>query len=209
MTSNTKFCPLKFSGRPFVKQFALCYRSVVCLSCPVCMSCLWRSCTVAKRLDGSKWNLETWHTGRPRPWPHCIIIIIQHLYSALKSCKGYGGAEKTTPCGKTLKISFRKDSPPSTSTICVQISWNLADRKSVKWCVIYVTKWWGPSSPPPKGHSPSIFGPYLLQPNGCMDQDVTWYGARSRPRRHCITWGPRRSSPKGGGAEASAQRTLC
>ena len=29
---------------------------------------------------------------------------------------------------------------------------------------------WGPSSPPPKGHSPSppIFGPYLLWPNGWM-----------------------------------------
>jgi len=32
--------------RPFAKRFALCYRSVVCLSCPVC---LWRWCTVAKR----------------------------------------------------------------------------------------------------------------------------------------------------------------
>jgi len=32
----------------FVKRFALCYRSVVCL---------WRSCAVAKRLDGSRWNL--------------------------------------------------------------------------------------------------------------------------------------------------------
>jgi len=28
-----------FSGRPFVKRFALCYRTVVCLSCPV-LSCL-------------------------------------------------------------------------------------------------------------------------------------------------------------------------
>ena len=32
---------------------------------------------------------------------------------------------------------------------------------------------------PPKGHSPHpIFGPYLLRPNDCMDQDATWYGAR-------------------------------
>jgi len=31
-----------------------------------------------------------------------------------------------------------------------------------------------PAPPPPKGHRPPpIFGPYLLQPNGCMDQDVT------------------------------------
>jgi len=27
----------QFIGRPFVKRFALCYRSVVCLSCPVCL----------------------------------------------------------------------------------------------------------------------------------------------------------------------------
>ena len=33
----------------------------------------------------------------------------------------------------------------------------------------------GPSFPPQKGHSPyPIFGPYMLRPNGCMDQDVTW-----------------------------------
>ena len=48
-----------------------------------------------------------------------------------------------------------------------------------------------PAPPPPKGHSPPIFGPYLLRPNGCMDQDVTWFGARPRPRRLCVRWGPR------------------
>ena len=30
----------------------------------------------------------------------------------------------------------------------------------------------------PKGaETTQTFGPYLLRPNGCMDQDVTWYGA--------------------------------
>ena len=38
--------------------------------------------------------------------------------------------------------------------------------------------------------------PYLLRPNGCMDQDVTWCGARSRPRRRCVRWGPRSPFPK-------------
>jgi len=46
-----------------------------------------------------------------------------------------------------------------------------------------------PAPPPLKGHSPPIFGPYLLRPNGCMDQDVTWYGGRPRPRRLCVRWG--------------------
>jgi len=47
---------------------------------------------------------------------------------------------KTTPCGKILKILFRKDSPPRRSTSCVQISWNLTNQKSVKSCIIYQTK---------------------------------------------------------------------
>ena len=56
-----------------------------------------------------------------------------------------------------------------------------------------------PAPPPPKGHSPHpIFGPYLLRPNGCMDQDATWYGARSQPRRLCVRRDPALPSPKRG-----------
>jgi len=50
----------------------------------------------------------------------------------------------------------------------------------------------------PKWHSPPIFGPYLLWPNGSMDQDATWCGGRPRPRRHCVRWGPSSLSPKMG-----------
>jgi len=59
---------------------------------------------------------------------------------------------------------------------------------------------WGPSSPPPKGHSPSNFRVYLLRPNRCMDQDATWYGGRPRPRRLCVRWRPVPPLQKGGGA---------
>ena len=53
----------------------------------------------------------------------------------------------------------------------------------------------GTQLPLPKGaQPPPIFGPYLLRPNGCMDQDATWYGARPRPMRLCFIWGP--SPPK-------------
>jgi len=31
-----------------------------------------------------------------------------------------------------------------------------------------------PAPPPPKGHSPPILVPYLLWPNGWMDQNATW-----------------------------------
>ena len=53
-----------------------------------------------------------------------------------------------------------------------------------------------PAPPPLKGHSPPIFGPYLLRPNGCMDQDATWYGDRPWPRRLCVRWGPPGAPPQ-------------
>jgi len=48
-------------------------------------------------------------------------------------------SKKRPLCGQILKISFRKDSR-RRSMSCVQISSNLADRKSVKSCVIYLSK---------------------------------------------------------------------
>jgi len=64
-------------GRPSVKRFALCYRTIVCLSypvlfsvfCPVCLSV----CNVGVLWpNGLADRDETWHAGRPRPWPHCV-----------------------------------------------------------------------------------------------------------------------------------------
>jgi len=55
-----------------------------------------------------------------------------------------------------------------------------------------------PAPLPTKGAEPPIFVPYLLRPNGCMDQDATWYEGRPRPRRHCVRWGPSSSSPERG-----------
>ena len=116
-------------GRPFVKRFALCYQSIVCLSCPVCLS-----------------------------------VTLVH-------------------CSQTVGwIKMKLD---------VQVGLGPG----------HIVLDGDPASPPPKGHSPHpIFGPYLLRLNGCMDQDVTWYGARPRPRRLCVRWGPSPPPPKGGRA---------
>jgi len=43
---------------------------------------------------------------------------------------------------------------------------------------------------PKRAQPPPIFSLCLLQPNGWMDQDATWYGGSSQPRRHCVRWGP-------------------
>jgi len=51
-------------GRPFVKRFALCYRTIVCLSCPVCN-------VDVLSPNGSMDQDATLCGGRPRPRPHC------------------------------------------------------------------------------------------------------------------------------------------
>jgi len=48
--------------------------------------------------------------------------------------------EKKTPYGQIVKNWFQKDSCGCRNTYCIQISWNLAYRKSVKSHVAYLTK---------------------------------------------------------------------
>jgi len=64
-------------GRPFVKRFALWYQTVVYM--PVCLSVCLSVLSVLSVCDvGVLWpngwadQDETWHAGRPRPWPHCV-----------------------------------------------------------------------------------------------------------------------------------------
>jgi len=52
----------------------------------------------------------------------------------------------------------------------------------------------GDPSPSKGGHNPKLFGLYdLLWPNGCMDQDATWYGGSLGPGDTVLDVGP--SSP--------------
>ena len=60
-------------GRPFLKRFALCYRTVV-LSCPILSVCL-SVCNVSVLWPNGWINQdETWHSGRPRPRPYCVRL---------------------------------------------------------------------------------------------------------------------------------------
>ena len=51
-------------GRPFLKQFALCYRTIVCLVLSICDGVLWPN----------DWTYQdaTWHGARPQRRPHCV-----------------------------------------------------------------------------------------------------------------------------------------
>jgi len=45
-------------------------------------------------------------------------------------------------------------------------------------------------APPPQKGGRQTFGPFLLWPNGRMDQDGTYHGGRPQPWRLCVRWGP-------------------
>jgi len=51
---------------------------------------------------------------------------------------------------------------------------------------------------PKRGRTPQLFGPCLLWPNGCTEQDGTWHGRRPHPRRLCVRWGRSPVSPERG-----------
>jgi len=121
---------------------------------------------------------ETWHAGRPRPWPHCV-----RWGPRSPSQKG-GGAPKFSAhvyCVKTagwIKM-----------VLGLEVGFSPGD----------FTLDGDPLPPPKRGRSPfPIFGPFLLWPNGWMHQDATWYGGRPWPRRHCVRWGPSSALPKKG-----------
>ena len=81
--------------------------------------------------------------------------------------------------------------PPqfSANVYCGQMAgWiKMALGMEVGLCLCHIVLDWDPSPLPLRGTAP-IFGLYLLWPNGWMDQDVTWYGDRPRPRRLCVRW---------------------
>jgi len=109
---------------------------------------------------------ETWHAGRPRPWPHCVIW-------------GPGPPPQ-------------RGTDPNFPTISVVAKW--LDGSRFHLLGRYIGH--DPSDivldgdlalPPPKrGQSPpTIFGPCLLCPNGCINQDATCYDGKPWPGQHC------------------------
>ena len=121
---------------------------------------------------------ETWHVGRPQPWPHRV-----RCGPSSPSPKGH------SPLQFSVHIRCGQMAGWIKMPLGMEVHIGLGD---------FVLNG-DPAPAPPKGHSPHpIFGPYLLRPNGCMDQDATWYGARPQPMRLCVRWRPRSTFPKKG-----------
>jgi len=66
-------------------------------------------------------------------YDHCGVMAAWNR-KTLKKKFNFLRFWKTTHYGKIFKILFRNDSSRHQSTYCVQILWNLTDRKSVKLC---------------------------------------------------------------------------
>jgi len=158
-------------GRPFVKRFAICCRSVVCLS-RLSVTLVYCGQTVGRiqiKL-GMQVGLVPNHTvldGNPgTPPPKGLSPqVLAHI------CCGQMARWIKMPLGRKVgldprDIMFDDDQLPL----------------------------------PKKRAEPPIFGPYLLCSNGWMDLDVTyvtWYGGRRRPKRHCVEWGSNSPPEKG------------
>jgi len=103
---------------------------------------------------------ETWQSGRPWPWPHCV---------------------RWGPSSPSPK---RGSSPPFLAHICCDqmpgwIKMPLGTEVGLSPSDIALDG--DPAPLPQKGAEPPVFGPCLLWPNGRMDHDGTWYGRRPRP----------------------------
>jgi len=134
--------------------------------CPVCdVGVLWP--------NGWMDRDETWHAGRPRPWPH--YVRWEPSFFPPKGAQPSSKFLAHVCCGQMagwIKMPLGREVGLGPSDIALD----------------------GDPAPLPKrGQSPPILGPCLLWQNGWMHQDGTWHGGRPRPRPHCIRWGP--SSP--------------
>jgi len=156
-------------GEPFIKRFALCYRTIVLsVSLSVLSVCL---------------SAKLVYCGQTVGWIKMKLVI------------GVGlGPDQNVLDGDPTPLLQKGHSPqfwPMSvvakrldGSRCHLVWWSALARQH---CVR-----WGPSSSSPKqgARHPPIFGWCLLWPNGEMDQDATWYGGKPRPRPHCVRWGP-------------------
>ena len=139
------------------------------LSCPVCdVGVLWP--------NGLTDEDETWHAGRPRPWPHCVRW--GPSFPSPKRAQPPSQFSAHICCGKMaawIKMPLGMEVGRGPGDFALDGD---------------------PALPSPKGAQPPIFGPYPIWPNDWTDQDATWYGGRPRPKRLCVRWG-RPPSKKG------------
>jgi len=143
-------------GRPFVKHFAICYRSVVCLSC-------WSETLVHCGQTVGQINIKL---GMQVGLGPGHIVLDRNPAPLVKKGQNLPifGPYLLWPNGGWIKMPHGREVGLGSRDIVLD----------------------GDPAPLPKrGQSPQIFGPSVLWPNGWMDQDGTWHGGQPRSRPHC------------------------
>jgi len=178
--------------RPFVKRFAPCYQTVVCMYVlSVCdVPALWP--------NGWTDQDETWHAGRPRSWPYYVRWEPSTLprkgtepppqFSAHFYCGQTAGWIKM-PLGMKVGLSPGDSVLDGDPVPSPQSGWSPSPIFGA--FLLWPNGWMhqdasaqgtlcemGTQPLPKKEAEPPIFGPCLLWPNGWMDQDGTWHGGR-------------------------------
>jgi len=206
-------------GWPFVKRFALCHETVVCLSCPVCnVGILWS--------NGWTDQYESWHAGKIRPWPHCFRWGSSSpppkgyspQFAAHICCRQMAGWIKI-PLGMEVglgPVDFllnghraplnKKGAEPPTRIFrpCPLRPSCWMDQDGTwhgggPWCRPNCARW-GPSSTPQKGAEPTNFRPICIAAKRLDASIYHFHGCRPQPRPHCVRWEPS-SPPLKNGAE--------
>ena len=140
--------------RPFVKRFALYHRTAVLSVCPIYLSV----CPVCDdgvlSPNGSMDQDETWHAGRPQPWPHCV------RRGPSSPSPKRGGAPNFRPISVVAKWldgsrCHLEGGRPQPKRHCVR---------------------WGPSSLPKRGRSPQFSAYVYYGQTAGRIKDGTWYG---------------------------------
>ena len=118
--------------------------------------------------------------GSVHPIPTVLLTPISHNPRPhLRECMKVTFGKKSTEGNgfwATVCNTFRPMLSDRCLSCCdVGVLWpNGSMDQDETWCAGRPRPWphcvrWGPSSSPPKRHSPPIFGPYMLWPNGWMD----------------------------------------
>jgi len=104
-----------------------------------------------------------WYRGRPRPRPHDIVLDGD---PAAPIPKGHSNSPLFGQTAGWIKMALGRE-------VCLSASNIVLD---------------GDPAPPIQktGTAPPLFGPYLLWPDGWMDQYVTWYRGMPWPRPHTL-----------------------
>ena len=164
---------------------------------------------------------ETWHAGRPQPWPHCVRWDPAHLpqsaqphqFSAPICCGQMAGWIKM-PLGMKTGLdlsdivrwgptsSKKRQSPPQFSAVSIVPKRLDGSRCHLAWSLDpgHTALDGDPAPLLQKGGTAPNFRPMSIAPKWLDGSTCPWYGGRPRPRPHCARWGPSCPPRKGGTA---------